>query len=51
MGVPKFMHAGVVDPCTIREDMSRRMDSNGDGRELGRAWAGLICVYCRFDLS
>ena len=36
------MHAGVVDPCTIREDMSRRMGPNGDGRELGWAWAGFI---------
>ena len=51
MGFPKFVHAGVMDPCTIREDMSRRMGSNGNERELGRARAGLICVYCRFDLS
>ena len=30
----KFMRAGVMDPCTIREDVSRRAGLNGGAGSL-----------------
>ena len=34
MGVLKFMRAGVMDPCAIREDVRRRVDLNGGAGSL-----------------
>ena len=30
----KFMRAGVMDPCAIREDVSRRVDLDGSADSL-----------------
>jgi hypothetical protein len=43
VGVLESMHAGVMDPCTVPEDLSRRVGSN---RDVGsRVGSGMINVF------
>ena len=43
MEMPKPMHAGAIDSCTIREDVR--------ARQFGWAQAGFIHVRRRLDLK
>ena len=49
----KFMRAGVMDPCTIREDVSRMVGLNGGACSLVASWAqaGFINIYRRLALK